>query len=348
MGDGNGNIRIVIIGFGNVGRSLAKILSFKKPVLEKKYGIYLSVVGVVDSKGMIIKENGLSSYELLKLCELPRSGIRTYGENAYDYVDLDLLYKITQPDIHVELTPSNYETGEPGLSNLLFALNRGVNVVTANKAPLVLGYEEIMNLAKAKGVYVKFRATVMGGTPLIDMLLNIRSPEIEEIRGILNATTNFVLTTMHNELIDFDEALQKAKILGIAEADPRLDVEGYDAAAKLVILSRILGKPVSMDKIKRDSLSKVKLRDVINAMRNNHVIKYIAYIDLKNGYAEVKPFELPRSEILSQVNGTLNAVEIYSDIGKLFFMGKGGGGFETAHSVLDDILSISIARRGLM
>lgn len=339
-------MRIVIIGFGNVGRSLVRTIVLKRKIVERRYGILVDVVGIADSKGMALKSDGFTDYELLKLSEVPRSGINMFVPYAYNFVDLNHMYEYVQPHIHVELTPSNYVNGEPGLSNIIFALGKGVHVVTANKAPLALRFRELNELANKRALYLRFRSTVMGGTPFIDMLMSMKSEDIEKIEGILNATTNFILTEMHDKLIEFDDALRRAKVMGIAEADPSLDVEGIDAAAKLVILSHIIGLDIKLDDVKRESLSKVKLRDVIEAIKEGYTIKYMASLDVRRREASVKIVKISRNDIFSQIGGILNAVKIKSDTGELFFVGKGGGGMETAHSVLDDIIDIALRIEG--
>lgn len=339
-------IKIVIVGFGNVGRAFTRILVLKRKIIENKHGVSPVVVGVVDSKGMAVKKEGFTDYELLKLNELPRSGVSMFAPYARNYVDLKYVYDVAQPDIHVELTPSNYETGEPGVSNILFALNRGAHVVTANKAPIALKYEELTGIAKKKSLCLKFRSTVMGGTPLIDTLLNLKSEDVERIDGILNATTNYILTEMHDKLMDFNDALRKAQSLGIAEANPSLDVDGLDAAAKLIILSHVIGYSIKLSDVRRESLSNVSLRNVIEAVKEGYVIKYIASLDVIGRNAFVKAVKIPRSDLFAQVNGVMNAVKIKTDTGDLFLVGKGGGGLETAHSVLDDVVTIALNTKG--
>lgn len=339
-------VRIAVIGFGNVGRAFVRVVALKKRIVESKYGVSLSIVGVADSKGMALKNDGFTEYELLKLCEVPRSGVNLFSPYAYNYVDLKYMYDSVQPDIHVELTPSNYVTGEPGLSHIAFALSRGAHVVTSNKAPIVLKYSVLMGIAKKRSLQLRFRATVMGGTPLIDTIMSLKSEDIEKIEGILNATTNLILTEMHDKLIEFDEALKRAQIMGIAEADPTLDIDGIDAAAKLVILSHIIDRSITLEDVKRESMSKVRLRDVIEAIKEGFTIKYIASMDIRRREAYVKIVRISSTDVLAQVNGTLNAVKIKTDVGEIFFVGKGGGGIETAHSVLDDIIAIALSAEG--
>jgi len=143
-----------------------------------------------------------------------------------DYIDLDILYSSVTPDVHVELTPSDYVSEAPALQNVLRALDYGVNVVTANKAPLVLAYDEVMGRAKARGVMVRFKATVMGGSPFIDMLLSMRSHDVVGVEGILNATSNLILTLMEDEMVELEGAIARAQALGVAEANVELDIGG--------------------------------------------------------------------------------------------------------------------------
>ncbi|MEM1613265.1 MAG: homoserine dehydrogenase [Desulfurococcaceae archaeon] len=334
---------LVVVGFGSVGRSLVKIVAYRGRAIANRYSLTLRVVGVVDSKGMAFKAGGFEEHELLKLCELPRSGVSLFKPYARDYVDLEELYSETQPDVHVELTPSNYETGEPGLSNILRALSRGVHVVTANKAPIALHYGELMSLARNRRTALKFGATVMGGTPFIETLSHMKIHEIEHVEGILNATTNYILTEMHKNLVDFEEALKRAKAIGVAEADPSLDIEGVDAAAKLTIISHVVGRSVKMSDVERESLTTVKLKDVVEALRHGHVLKYVASLDLENGKAFVKVLRVPRENLLATVDGTLNCVRVKTSVSDLVLVGKGGGGPETAYTVLNDVLSVIYA-----
>lgn len=188
----------------------------------------------------------------------------------------------------------------------------------------------------------------MGGSPLIDTLLSLKSEDVERIDSILNATTNYILTEIHDKLMDFNDALRKAQSLGIAEANPSLDVDGLDAAAKLTILSHVIGYSVKLGDVRRESLSNVGLRNVIEAVKEGYVIKYIASLDVIRREAFVKAVKIPRSDLFAQVNGVMNAIKIKTDTGDLFLMGKGGGGLETAHSVLDDVVTVALNMKRVM
>ena len=337
-----GLVRIAVIGFGNVGRGLVKTMALKNDELARKLNIAVKVVGVVDSKGMALKKDGFTDIELLKLLEQPRSSVGSYAGYGRNYVDVEELYSEVQPEIHVELTPANYDTGEPGLSNIKRALNYGLNVVTANKSPLVKAFGELTAMAQAKNVKFKYTGTVMGATPFLRALKWMRAHRVEYLRGILNSTSNYIITLMQEKLLSIEDAVKEAQLLGLAESNPSLDIDGFDAAAKLVIISNTLGHPIKFQDVERSSLRSIDLRDIVVAIKNGYVYKQISTLDLVKKRASVNVEKIPMSDLLAGVKGAMNAVHIATDIGEYFFQGKGGGGIETAHTVLNDILEIAL------
>ncbi|MFN4045928.1 MAG: hypothetical protein ACK4H7_01130, partial [Acidilobaceae archaeon] len=260
------DVKVLVVGFGSVGRAFARLVALKGSLVERRFGVRVRIVGVVDSGGAAFKPEGFGGADLLKLSEMPRSGVCVFEPYGVCGLGLESLYDSVGFDVHVEATPSNYVSGEPGLGNVMLALRRGVNVVLANKAPLALKFDDVVGAARARGLKVRFRATVMGGSPLIDTILSLRSHEVRMVYGILNATTNYILTLMHENLVGLDEAIKMAQAIGVAEADPSLDVDGWDAAAKLAILARLSGVKLSINDIARESLSKVAFRDVVEAL----------------------------------------------------------------------------------
>jgi len=337
-----GLVRIAVIGFGNVGRGLVKTIALKNDELARRLNIAVKVVGVVDSKGMAWKKDGFTDIELLKLLEQPRSSVGSYAGYGRNYVDVEELYSEVQPEIHVELTPANYDTGEPGLSNIKRALNYGLNVVTANKSPLVKAFGELTAMAQAKNVKLKYTGTVMGATPFLRALKWMRAHRVEYLRGILNSTSNYILTLMQEKLLSIGDAVKEAQLIGLAESNPSLDIDGFDAAAKLVIISNTLGHPIKFQDVERSSLRSIDLRDIVVAIKNGYVYKQISTLDLVKKRASVNVEKIPMSDVLAGVKGAMNAVHIATDIGEYFFQGKGGGGIETAHTVLNDILEIAL------
>jgi len=337
-----GLVRIALIGFGNVGRGLVKTIALKNDELARRLNIAVKVVGVVDSKGMALKRDGFTDIELLKLLEQPRSSVGSYAGYGRNYVDVEELYSEVQPEIHVELTPANYDTGEPGLSNIKRALNHGLNVVTANKSPLVKAFGELTAMAQAKNVKFKYTGTVMGATPFLRALKWMRAHRVEYLRGILNSTSNYILTLMQEKLLSIGDAVKEAQLIGLAESNPSLDIDGFDAAAKLVIISNTLGHPIKFQDVERSSLRTIDLRDIVIAIKNGYVYKQISTLDLVKKRALVSVERIPVNDVLAGVKGAMNAVHIATDIGEYFFQGKGGGGIETAHTVLNDILEIAL------
>jgi Homoserine dehydrogenase len=338
----SGLVKVVIIGFGNVGRGLVKTIALKNNELTKKLNITIKVVGVVDSKGMAVKKEGFNDIELLKLLEQPRSSLGLFPVYGRSYVDIEELYNEVQPDIHVELTPANYDTGEPGLSNIKRAFNYGLHVVTANKSPLVKAFNELTTLAKGINVKFKYSGTVMGATPFLRALKWMKAHRVEYLRGILNSTSNYILTLMHEKLLSIEDAVKEAQLIGLAESNPSLDIDGLDAAAKLVIISNVLGYSIRFEDVKRKSLKDIDLRDIIMAIKNGYVYKQVSTLNLMKKFALVDVEKIPVNDVLSGVKGAMNAVHIVTDTGEYFFQGKGGGGVETAHTVLNDIIEVAL------
>ncbi len=159
----------------------------------------------------------------------------------------------------------------------------------------------------------------------MDMLLSMRSHDVVGVEGTLNATSNLILTLMEDEMIELEEAIARAQALGVAEANVEIDIGGLDAAAKLVIISNVVGKPISLNDVRRVSLASVRLRDVMLSLKEGYTLKYIARADFRERRASVEPMRIPRTDILSQVRGTINAVMIRSDIRDYMFIGRGGG-----------------------
>ncbi len=338
--------KLLIVGFGNVGRSLAKLLAFKQEYIKEKYGIDLKIVGLVDSKGAVVKPEGLGVSEILRLVETPRSSLglqKPYGKTGLSIIDV---YDEVEPTIHVELTPPNYDDGEPGLSHIIHAINNHVDVVLANKAPLALYYDKIMSLAKTSNVRVKYKTTVMAGTPLLNLIAGLKGYEVEYVKGILNGTVNYILTEMHENLVTLEEALRKAQALGIAEPNPLIDLEGIDAAAKITIIANTLGLNIKLSDVARQSIRDINLQRIRSTIRRNRVLKQIAQVDFNEGKARVSLEEIPLDSPLAKVNGTYNAVEVNTSINRIVVVGKGAGRIETAYALLDDILSIALEKRG--
>jgi homoserine dehydrogenase len=329
-------LRIILCGFGVVGQSLVKLFNSRSEDLYAKYGLKPRVVGVFDSKGSAIDSSGL---DLERLVETKKKfgTVKNYAETKNDMSGLDII-KNLEAEVLIETTASNYKDAEPGMTHITSAMKKGMHVISVNKGPLALAFPSLLELATYNQVMLKFSGTVGGGTPILDYAKDsLRGERITSFAGILNGTTNYILTNMANGL-SFDSALKDAKDKGYVEADESLDLDGLDAAAKLVILANwIMGMKVTMPDIKCTGIRKVTSEDIKKAAKKRCAIKLIASCDRE---LEVAPKEVSIDDPLC-VNGTLNAIAFTSEhSGTQTIIGKGAGGMETASSILRDLLDI--------
>ena len=329
-------MRIILCGFGVVAQSLVKLFDSRSEDLYAKYGLKPRVVGVFDSKGSAVDVSGLS---LSKLVETKKKfgTVKNYANTKNSMSGIEML-KNVEADVLIETTASNYKDAEPGMTHITSAMKKGMHVISVNKGPLALAFPSLMELAMYNRVMFKFSGTVGGGTPILDYAKNSLSGErITSFAGILNGTTNYILSNMTTGL-SFDEALKDAKSKGYVEADEALDLDGLDAAAKLVILANwVMGMKVTMPDINCIGIRKVTTDDIKKAEKNNSSIKLIASC---NKELIVSPKEISNEDPLC-VNGTLNAIAFTSEhSGTQTIIGKGAGGTETASSILRDLLDI--------
>ena len=329
-------MRIILCGFGVVGQSLVKLFESRADDLYAKYGLKPRVVGVFDSKGSAVDSSGL---DLNKLIEIKKKfgTVKNYADTKNTMSGIDML-KNVEADVLIETTASNYKDAEPGMTHITTAMKKGMHVISVNKGPLALAFPSLMELATYNQVMFKFSGTVGGGTPILDYAKNSLSGErITSFAGILNGTTNYILTNMATG-ISYGDALKDAQDKGYVEADESLDLDGLDAAAKLVILANwIMGMKVTMPDINCTGIRKVTTEDIKKAEKNNCAVKLIASC---NKELTVAPKEIPNDDPLC-VNGTLNAIAFTSEhSGTQTIIGRGAGGMETASSILRDLLDI--------
>ena len=329
-------MRIILCGFGVVGQSLVKLFESRAEDLYAKYGLKPRVVGVFDSKGSAVDPSGL---DLNKLIEVKKKfgTVKNYADTKNTMSGMDML-KNVEADVLIETTASNYKDAEPGMTHITTAMKKRMHVISVNKGPLALAFPSLMELATYNQVMFKFSGTVGGGTPILDYAKNSLSGErITSFAGILNGTTNYILTNMATG-ISYEDALKDAQDKGYVEADESLDLDGLDAAAKLVILANwVMGMKVTMPDINCTGIRKVTTEDIKKAAKNNCSVKLIASC---NKELIVAPKEVPNDDPLC-VNGTLNAIAFTSEhSGTQTIIGRGAGGMETASSILRDLLDI--------
>lgn len=329
-------MRIILCGFGVVGQSLVKLFDSRAEDLYAKYGLKPRVVGVFDSKGSAVDQSGL---DFNKLVEVKKKfgTVKNYASTKNSMSGIDML-KNVDADVLIETTASNYKDAEPGMTHITMAMKKGMHVISVNKGPLALAFPSLLELATYNHVMFKFSGTVGGGTPILDYAKNsLKGERITSFAGILNGTTNYILTNMATGL-SFNEALKDAKDKGYVEADESLDLDGLDAAAKLVILANwVMNMKVTLPDINCTGIRNVTVEDIKNAAKNNCAIKLIASC---NKELVVEPKEVSNNDPLC-VNGTLNAIAFTSEhSGTQTIIGKGAGGMETASSILRDLLDI--------
>ena len=329
-------MRIILCGFGVVGQSLAKLLDSRAEDLYVQYGLKPRIVGVFDSKGSAVESSGLDLSKLIS--EKKKNGtVKNYNKTKNKMSGVDMINNL-DADMLIETTASNYKDAEPGMSHIISAMKKGMHVISVNKGPLALAFPSLMELANYNHVLLRFSGTVGGGTPILDYAKNsLRGERITSFAGILNGTTNYILTNMASGM-SFDAALNDAKSKGYVEADESLDLDGLDAAAKLVILANwVMDMKVTLPDINCTGIRKVSSSDIQKAAKNNCAVKLVASCDKD---LEVSPREVSLEDPLC-VNGTLNAIAFTSEhSGTQTIIGRGAGGMETASSILRDLLDI--------
>jgi homoserine dehydrogenase len=241
---------------------------------------------------------------------------------------------------------------EPARSLILAAIEAGKHVVTANKEVMAKHGPKILAAAAARGVTVAYEASVGGGIPLIGPFqLDLAANDINSVVGIVNGTTNYILTRMTESRAEFSDALKEAQDLGYAEPDPTNDVEAWDAAYKLAILASLaFGAPVMPEQVHREGITQVSQRDILYAAEMGYRVKLLAIARLVDGQVEtrVHPSLVHETAMLAGVNGSFNAVQVEGDlIGSALFYGRGAGSEPTASAVIADLIALSSAGRGV-
>jgi homoserine dehydrogenase len=339
--------KIVLIGCGVVGQGFLEILVRKKELLESMYDFEPVLIGVADMvKGSILVPDGI---DIPKFIEHVKTKGTIHDFSADDAIvglnSIDMI-KQADADIMVEVTFTDIKTGEPASSHIRAAFEKGMCVSTTNKGPITLHFKELCELAKRKNALFRYEGVVMSGTPIFDLLeYCLAVNDIREIKGILNGTTNFMLTKMEEDNMSYADALALAQKLGYAEADPTADVEGFDALAKVVILSNVVlgGSLKPSDAQERVGISGITIEDIRKAKAEGMRYKLIGSTRKENGkiIASVKPVKLPLGDPLAGVSGAVNALTFTTDLsGAITIQGPGAGKLETGFAIMIDVLNM--------
>ncbi len=263
---------LCFLGFGNVNRTLARLLLNREHELRERHGITFRITGVATRRlGWIADPNGLDPDACVERAPL-RAKSRESGEKL---MTVQAWLKAAQADVLFEATALNVETGQPAVDHIRAALEHGAHDITANKGPIVHAYRELRDLAAAQGKRFLFESTVMDGVPIFSLFHQLPAIRLRGFHGILNSTTNVILSEMENGLT-FDDALKKAQSLGIAETDATHDVDGWDAAIKTAALITVLmDVPVRLEEIEREGIRALSGEAVRAARKEGRPYKLI-------------------------------------------------------------------------
>lgn len=340
-------LRVWLAGFGTVGQWLAGALVSQADRLAGRYGVDVVVVGLSNRRdGFVHDDAGLDLASLRGLASAGRSIAEQPGVRRWSSTLEGL--RATEADLLVEVTESPGTDGEPGLSHMREALGRGIPVVTSNKWPVALHGVELAELARGRGVGFRAESTVMSGTPVLSTLVDGLAGAVPvAIRGVLNATVNFILTRMA-EGETYDDALKEAQSVGLAERDAAADVEGHDAVAKVMTLSALVfGRQLRREQVSCAGITGIA-RSEIDQAPTGARLKHVATLDFSepNGVvARVEPELIGRDDPLANVDGTTNAIVCRADpIGEVRIIGPGAGPRLAGQGVLSDLIAVGRSR----
>jgi len=340
------NIRLALVGFGNVAREFSRLLLSRREWLLRERELGIEVVAITTrSRGSLMSEEGLDLEKALKLRE--ESGtLLGYGLGSTDLSTLEIIGSCGA-DLMIELTTLDIGSGTPATDHVRAALGAGMNVVTANKGPVAFAYDELNSLARSRGASFRFEGTVMDGAPVFSLVERVLPGcEVTGIRGLLNTTTNLVLGEMARGA-SMDEALEEARRRGVTEEDPSMDIDGWDAAAKIAALANVLmGAGTNPRMVDRIGIRGVSTGDAVEASERGMKYKLIASAERSCGVvkASVRPELVGPDDPFWSVRGTSSAVTLETDLmGELTIVERDPTLAQTAYAVFSDMLLIADA-----
>lgn len=346
-------LRIWLVGFGMVGRWLAGALDSQRERLASRYGVHLTVVGVANARdGFVYNEDGLDLASLLAAASggqpiTALRGVRHWPDALRGMRD-------TEADLLVEVSASPPADGEPGVTHIREALRRRIPVVTSNKWPVALRGAELTALARSQAVAFRAESTVMSGTPVLSTLTEGLAGTVPlGLRGLLNATANFILTRMADGS-SYQEALAEAQLAGLAEADPAADVEGHDTVAKVMILSALVfGRQLRREQVMSQGITTITRQQIAQAASAGGHLKHVATLSFTGPggtgdvTAVVQPELVSGGDPLAGVHDATNVLAFQAEpVGQVTVTGPGAGPQLAGQGVLSDILAVASRQRG--
>lgn len=339
-------IRLALTGFGNVGQGVAQLLRDKGDLYADAYGVRLVLTGVADRGGASVSPDGLEPDELLAAKQ--QHGTVAVGAAGHTGLRGGSFLDAAGAAVLLEGASTNFTDAEPGWSYAMGALARDMDVVLASKGALVLHFDELMEEARRKGRRVLYSGAIGAPLPILELVDRaLVGARIREVEGIVNATTNQILTLMSRGA-SYEEGVRAAQEAGVAETDPTLDVDGWDAAAKAVILARSLfGAPIDLGDVERDGIRRISLHELEEARHAGEAYKLVARItrDGDTTRASVRPERRPLVDPLGALEGTEMGVVFKTDVlGDVTSTAQGTGGLSTALTVLRDVVNLARER----
>jgi homoserine dehydrogenase len=333
--------RLALIGFGTVGQGFAQILAERGEGLAERHGLELSIIAVSDfNRGSVYRAKGFDPRELLDAAD----ALEALDADARGWDALTTIRE-SGADVVAELSFTDLKTGEPALTHVREALTLGMDVVTTNKGPIALRFAELRRLGAEHGAGIGVEGTVMSGTPTLALGAGLLAGAgVSRIQGILNGTTNYILTRMEAGL-DFAAALAEAQRLGYAEADPSGDVDGIDAAGKVVILANlVMDAPLAMDDVTRKGIRDITPDDIAAAAAAGERWKLLGSVERRpdgSVKASVGPQRVPLSHPLAGIGGPTNACTFTTDLlDDVTIVGPGAGRLATGYALVEDLIAL--------
>lgn len=317
-------MRVALIGYGNAGKAFARLLDQKRATFPFRIvGIHTARHGTAyDFKGLGIEP--------------------TWGTAA---VSVEEFLDRAQPEVAVEITTLNPENGEPAISHIRSAFKRHIHVITANKGPIAHAYRALAEEARREQVEFRFESTVMDGTPVFNNVRNnLPGVKIRGFRGVLNSTSKVVLAALQRGL-SMQDGIREAQQMGIAEADPWYDIDGWDSAAKAAALANVLmNAAITPQQVERRGLRDIDPREPARLSQSGYMIQLVCSGELANGsvHLRVRPEVLPRNDLLATISGTSNLLLLETDLmGTIGILSINPSVEQTAYGLFSDLIDIA-------
>lgn len=336
-------LRVVMLGFGDAGQAFARLLMDKHDEIKGKYRYEIQVVAIsTNSRGSLVNELGID----LELALSDIEKLKSFSASRKDYSSLNSIQiaETVDYDVIIELTPLEILSGQPAIDHIKKAFNRGRHAITANKGPIAWAYEELQALAKKQGALFYYETTVMDGTPVFNLVEEtLEFCKVREIKGILNSTTNYVLEEIAKGK-EYNDVIEEGKKRGFVEANPAMDIEGWDAAAKTAVLLNVLmGANITPVDINRKGIEDVTNKQIEDAAKRDNVIKLICHGAIKDGkvIGTVQPKEIGKDNIYSNIKGTSSIVTITTDLmGDISIVEHEPEIEQTAYGIFGDLIRV--------